>query len=151
MRGVEVLVRDLLLTKQQRLIVAAPETIIARGMEMMIYYRISCLPIVEQPDELFGIVSDKDIFRHIHEHPTSWRNARIGELMSTDLIVGMPQDDLSYIAAVMTTNRVRHVPIVEGSRLIGLVSVGDIVKTQMRSMEIENRYLRQFIDGSYPG
>lgn len=144
-------VADLLEAKQQRLIVAAPETSLSRAMEMMIYYKISCLPVIEQPDELIGLVSDKDIFRHIHEHPGSWRQSKIGELMSVDLIVGVAEDELSYMAGIMTTNRVRHVPIVDGNRLVGLISVGDIVKTQMQSMEIENRYLRQFIDGTYPG
>jgi len=63
----------------------------------------------------------------------------------------VPDDEVSYIAGVMTNNRIRHVPIVENKQLAGLVSVGDVVKTQMENIQIENRYLKQYIDGSYPG
>ena len=71
--------------------------------------------------------------------------------MSTNLIVGLPEDDVAYIAGVMTENRIRHVPIVDRDRIIGLLSVGDIVKTQIENIKVENRYLWQYIEGSYPG
>ncbi|HKK21299.1 MAG TPA: CBS domain-containing protein, partial [candidate division Zixibacteria bacterium] len=59
-------------------------------------------------------------------------------------------DDLDYIAALMTNNRVRHIPIVNGEHIVGLVSIGDVVKTQIKNVEVENRFLKQYIEGSYP-
>jgi len=70
--------------------------------------------------------------------------------MTSELLVGLPTDEISYIAAIMTNNRIRHIPIMDGKNLIGLLSVGDIVKTLMANIETENRYLRQYIDGTYP-
>jgi len=71
--------------------------------------------------------------------------------MSRDLIVGLPDDDISYISGVMTQNRSRHIPVVEKDKLIGLVSLGDIVKTQMDKIKIENRYLKDYVHSKYPG
>ena len=69
--------------------------------------------------------------------------------MTTELIVGVVDDDLTYSAVLMTNNRIRHIPIMEKDKIIGIVSVGDIVKTQMEHIKIENRYLRQYLSGSH--
>ena len=106
---------------------------------------------VMKDGRLAGIISDKDIFRTLYERPEGIDGLTVGELMTVDLIIGVEDDEIGYIAGIMTNNRIRHVPIVEGERLVGLLSVGDIVKTQMSHMEIENRHLWQYINGSYPG
>jgi len=65
--------------------------------------------------------------------------------MTTKLIVGALDDDIQYVMGIMTHNRVRHLPIVVGTRLIGLISIGDVVKAQLEETEFENRYLREYI------
>jgi len=144
-------VSDLLKKKDDRLITAQPSTIVIEAMELLLGNKISCLPILDSENELVGVLSDKDIFRTVYENRTNFENQRIGELMTTDLIIGLPSDDINYIAGLMTRNRIRHIPILEERRLIGLLSVGDIVKVQMKDMEIENRYLKIYIEGTYPG
>ncbi|RKX22294.1 MAG: hypothetical protein DRP45_11490, partial [Candidatus Zixiibacteriota bacterium] len=111
---------------------------------------VSCLPVLAD-NELCGIISDKDIFKKAHGDPTGFTGVTVGDIMTVDLIVGLADDDIGYIAGVMTKNHIRHIPIVEGRNLVGLISVGDIVKTSMQKIEIENRFLKEYIDGSYPG
>ncbi|PWB68382.1 inosine-5-monophosphate dehydrogenase [candidate division GN15 bacterium] len=142
------LVREALLGKA--IITAKRTTPVRQAMQLLIEHRISCLPVVADNWELVGIISDKDIFRLIYDNSGVVDNSVVGDHMSTNLIVGLPTDDIEYIATVMTNNRIRHVPIVDGRRLIGLLSVGDIVKTQIDGYVAENRYLRQYIDGKYP-
>ncbi len=144
-------VRELLQTKKSRIITASPATPVRRAMALMVEHQISCLPVLDENDGLMGIISDKDIFRAVYERMLGFESLTVGNLMTTGLIVGCESDEISYIAGIMTNNRIRHVPIVDGDKLIGLVSVGDIVKTQMTHYEIENRYLWQYINGSYPG
>ena len=144
-------VRDILKGKAQETITARPETKISEAMRLLIVNKISCLPVINESANLLGIISDKDIFNKIFDDPDNFRASTVTDLMSTDLIVGVPDDEVCYIAGIMTNNRIRHVPIVENKQLAGLVSVGDVVKTQMENIEIENRYLKQYIDGSYPG
>ncbi|MFZ5981734.1 MAG: CBS domain-containing protein, partial [Candidatus Zixiibacteriota bacterium] len=87
----------------------------------------------------------------IYETPIDFRVFKVGQLMTTDVIVGLLEDELAYIAGLMTNNRIRHIPVVDKNHLIGIVSVGDIVKTQMEHIEIENRYLREYLSSGYPG
>ena len=123
---------------------------LTRAMHVLIENRISCLPVVDAEGRLIGIISDKDIFKKVHETSGKYHEVSVGECMSTDLIVGLPDDEVSYIAGIMTENRIRHVPIVEGDHMIGLISIGDIVKTQMENIKVENRYLKEYISGKYP-
>jgi CBS domain-containing protein len=143
-------VKDILRTKDRDVLTATTATPVPEAMKLLISHKISCLPVVSDNNELEGIISDKDIFRKVHEDPEGFRNSTVGELMSRDLIVGLMDDEVSYIANIMTNNRIRHVPILEDSKLKGLVSIGDIVKTQMEKIAVENRYLKQYIAGDYP-
>jgi CBS domain-containing protein len=145
-------VRELLHSKKQRdVVTAAPSTKIHAAMDLLIRNKVSCLPVLNEANELVGIITDKDIFRKAHADCTGFSNLMVGELMTADVIVGLETDEVGYIAGVMTNNRVRHVPIVDGHRLVGLISIGDVVKTQMTDIEVENRHLWHYINGSYPG
>jgi len=133
------------------LVTASADTGIREAMALLLDNKISCLLIVTDENELVGIVSEKDIFRSAYEDSEGFINGTLGEIMTTDLIVGIAEDDLDYIAGLMTENRIRHIPIVESKQLKGLLSLGDIVKSRMTSMKIENRYLKMYIEDVYPG
>ncbi len=141
------LVRDLLDAKESRpIIVATPETTAHEAMTLLIDNQISCLPVMKG-DDLVGIVSDKDIFKLIFEHRSDFAEIPVKDFMTTKLIVGVTDDEIDYIAGVMSENWIRHIPIMDGKKLIGLVSQTDIVRRQMKHMKVENRYLRIYIDG----
>ena len=144
------LVKDLLQSKSKKLVTATASTRLKDAMESLISNKISCLPVIDDNNRLIGIISDKDIFRRAYEKPGSFQEENVGDVMTTNLIVGIVDDELAYIAGIMTENRIRHVPIVERDHIIGLLSVGDIVKTQMENIKVENRYLWQYIEGTYP-
>jgi len=135
----------------RRLVTALSHTSIPDAMALLIENGISCLPIVNTSDEITGIISDKDIFRAAFNNPAGFTEGVVGDLMTTNLIVGVADDDLDYIAGVMTNNRIRHIPIVDNRRLVGLLSVGDIVKSQLKNVKTENRYLWKYIYDEYPG
>ncbi len=144
-------VRDLLQASPKQIITGFPAMPIRKAMALLVEHKISCLPVLNDDNQLVGIISDKDIFHALYEKMSGIETLTVGVLMATELIVGVEDDEIGYIAAIMTNNRIRHVPIVDGTRLIGLLSIGDIVKTQMSHIEIENRYLWQYINGNYPG
>ena len=144
-------VRDFMQSTPRQVITAAPETPVPQAMARLIENRVSCLPVVSDTAELVGIISDKDIFRAAFRDPLGFTGKQVGDLMTTDLIIGLPDDDFDYIAGVMTNNRIRHVPIVQDKRLVGLLSLGDIVKSQLKNIQIENRYLKKYIHNEYPG
>jgi CBS domain-containing protein len=145
------LAKDILNNRQRDPITTKVSASVAVAMDLLITNAIGCLLVTGETEELIGIISDKDIFRHMHKHPNDFKTATVGDLMSTNLIVGVPDDEVGYLAGIMTNNRIRHIPIVEGRRLAGLISIGDVVKIQLENIQIENRYLREYIQDAYPG
>ena len=141
------LVKTVIQNGPKPVITAKPETTIDQAMELLIQNNIGCLPVVEGSGRLVGIVTDKDIFKKIHETSGDYHKFRVCDLMKTDLIVGLPEDDLDYIAGLMSNNWIRHVPIVDQDRVIGLISSRDIIKADHTRTKIENRYLKLYLEG----
>lgn len=141
------LVRTLLEQKARDVVTAKPDYSIDKAMDLLITHNIGCLPIVDDNNQLIGIISDKDIFHRIHQTKGEYHHLKVADVMTKDLIVGLPSDDLEYIAGIMDKNWIRHVPIVEEEKILGLVSQRDIIKTTARHTELENRYLNFYLEG----
>ena len=144
------LVKDLIGANPKKLITVNESTEIIEAMRLLIENHISSLLITDSDNTLKGIISDKDIFSVCYEKQCDFTEMTVTDIMTSNIIVGVETDELTYIAGLMTNNRIRHVPVVKADKLIGLISIGDVVKAQMSDMEVENRYLKQYIDGSYP-
>ena len=141
------LVKALLANKPREIITARPSTTVDEAMDLLISNGIGCLPVVDEAGKPIGIVSDADIFKKIHQTKGNYHDLNVEDVMTTNLIVGLPTDELSYIAGVMTKNWIRHVPVVEGDVMVGLVSLRDIIKTQAENIDAENRYLKLYTQG----
>ena len=144
------LVNDLLQSTNREIISTTAKTSIEDAMALLIDKGIGCLPVLSSDGKLEGIVSDKDIFCLIFKHRTDFKKYKVSDVMTKDLIVGLGEDDMNYMAGLMTKNRIRHIPIVKGTKLVGLISQSDIVKVQMKRMAVENRYLKLYFKGNYP-
>jgi len=144
-------VKDLLKDKKREIVTVEGSTDILTAMELLIKNKISCLPVLGYSGQLVGIISDKDIFHAIYENQDNFPSIKVSNLMTTDLLVGLAEDEIDYIGGVMTENKVRHIPIVEKDQLVGLISLGDVVKAEIKQMQIENRYLKLYMEGNYPG
>ena len=142
------LVKTLLESKPKEIVTAGPSTSIDDAMDLLISKGIGCLPVVDDTSKLVGILSDKDIFKKIHETKGDYHQLKVEDVMSTELIIGLPDDDITYIAGVMDQNWIRHIPVLDGEELIGLVSLRDIIKTQTKNVHIENRYLNLYMEMS---
>ncbi len=140
------LVKTMLASKPKEIVTAKPSTKIDEAMDLIISKNIGCLPVLDEGGKLIGIVSDKDIFKKIHETGGDYHALCVKDVMSEAIIVGLPDDDISYIAGLMGKNWIRHIPIVEEEQLIGLVSQRDIIKIQAKKTEIENRYLKLYLN-----
>ncbi|UCC44498.1 MAG: CBS domain-containing protein [Candidatus Zixiibacteriota bacterium] len=141
------IVKTMLEKIPRKVITALPSTTVHDAMGSLIEHKVSCLPVVDEDGLLIGIISDKDIFKKIYEAEGNYENLTLADLMVTDVIIGQPDDEISYIAGLMKNNWIRHVPIVEGRTLLGLVSQRDIVLTQAESTAVENRYLKLYTEG----
>lgn len=145
------LVRDMLRTSPREIITVDPKTGVRAAMETLISNKIGCLPVLDTGGTLVGILDDQDIFRAVYENQEEFEKFTAGDLMTADLIIGMPGDDMNYIAGLMAKNDIRYIPIMDHKKMIGLISPGDVVKAQMTHIEIENRYLKMYMEGTHLG
>jgi CBS domain-containing protein len=99
--------------------------------------------------KLGGIITERDILRECNRRFALLDKTRVGEVMSTDVLTGTSQDDIGQVLGLMTERRVRHLPIVDGGQVVGMVSIGDVGKQIQHACEVENADLKDLITGHY--
>jgi len=138
-------IRDVLAEKGSEVVSVRPDATIHEAIEELVGRRIGCLLVREGDGNVVGILTERDILRIVHQDPTRLREARVVEHMTQDLICAVPEDDLDYAMNVMTENRFRRMPVMEGDDLVGIISIGDVVKALKSATEYEVRMLRKYI------
>lgn len=96
---------------------------------------------------VIGIVSERDIVRYLRQYGPELLRRPVVDIMSTVAVTCCPDDPVDDLAALMTNNRVRHVPVLDSGRLVGIVSIGDVVKVRMEELQSERQQLRAYITG----
>jgi CBS domain-containing protein len=91
-----------------------------------------------------GIISERDIVHGLAEHGAALLGRAVGELMTRGVVTCSPADTIGHVAKLMTQRRIRHVPVKEGGRLVGIVSVGDVVKHRLDELELEANVMRDY-------
>ncbi|VEG56686.1 putative signal-transduction protein containing cAMP-binding and CBS domains [Mycolicibacterium aurum] len=137
-------ISDVLRTKGATVATITPETSVAGLLTELSVHNIGAMVVVS-PDGLLGIVSERDVVRALHEMGADVMRRPVSEIMTTMVATCSPEDSVDSLSALMTTNRVRHVPVVVNGRLAGIVSIGDVVKTRMEELEREHEHLQAYI------
>ncbi len=104
--------------------------------------RIGAMVVLGEDGAPDGIIAERDIIHGIAEHGASCLGLTVADLMTQRVITCTPEDSVTRISRLMTENRIRHLPVVEGQTLVGVVSVGDVVKNRLEEMSLEASVLR---------
>lgn len=139
------LVQDILRAKGTRVHTIEPSVSIDDTVETLVHNNVGSLVVCEADGHMIGIVSERDILRCIAKHRSGCGRMAVRDLMTTKVVTGTPADDIATVMGLMTDHRIRHLPILDGSRLVGIVSIGDVVKAQRDEMALENHYLKSYI------
>jgi CBS domain-containing protein len=137
-------IADVLRNKGASVATITPETSVAGLLTELTVHNIGAMVVVS-PDGLVGIVSERDVVRKLHERGAEILLQPVSEIMTTVVATCTPDDSVNSLSALMTEKRVRHVPVVVGGRLAGIVSIGDVVKTRMEELEAEQQQLQAYI------
>lgn len=137
-------IADVLRTKGGTVATITPETSVSGLLNELSMHNIGAMVVVSS-DGVVGIVSERDVVRKLHERGNDLLGLPVSEIMTTMVATCTPADTVDHLSALMTTKRVRHIPVVEGNRLVGIVSIGDIVKQRMEELESEQRALQDYI------
>jgi CBS domain-containing protein len=137
-------IADVLRTKGAAVATITPETSVSGLLTELSLHNIGAMVVVSA-DGVVGIVSERDVVRNLHEHGVELLRMPVSQIMTTMVATCSPTDTVDHLTALMTTKRVRHIPVVENDRLVGIVSIGDVVKQRMEELESEQRALQDYI------
>lgn len=122
-------VSRILSTKSRGVITIRPNQTIRDVVGLLTRHNIGALVVVDEADSVVGIISERDVIR-LASQEENILALPVHEVMTKEVITGMPQDDIISVAHMMTERRFRHLPIVEQGRLVGIISIGDVLKAQ---------------------
>ncbi len=107
--------------------------------------KIGALLVMEK-GKLAGIVTERDVVKTM-ANDKDCRSVLVSDVMTRNLLVSKPGDDLDYVMAVMIQNNIRHLPVVDEQGLVGMLSMRDVVRVLVKNLKAENQYLKDFIGG----
>ena len=123
-------IASILARKGGKVATCRPGQSIRQALALLAEHNIGALVVVDEGDLPVGILSERDIVREAARDERLFARS-VGEIMTRDVIVGVPEDDLRAVRRTMTERRIRHVPVVVEGRLVGIVSIGDVVKAEL--------------------
>jgi CBS domain-containing protein len=131
-------IASLLAIKGNAVITIQSSETVKGAIALLAEHNIGALVVVDRDATPVGIVSERDIVRAAARgEAEAVFSIAIGSIMTKQVVIGLPQDDLSSVGHTMTERRIRHLPVMESGRLVGMVSLGDIVKAQRDTYEGE--------------
>jgi CBS domain-containing protein len=123
----------------------APHAILREAAELLHKHRIGALVVLDANHELIGIISERDIVGIIAERGSDALFARVDQAMSAEVVVCSPRDTVEQLMTVMTERRIRHLPVVEDGEIVGVVSIGDVVKRRLAEVVDEADALHGYL------
>ncbi len=143
--------KDILAEKGTHVVTVKETLLLADVVSMFLNNHIGSVVVVNNFDEVIGIVAPNDVLKAIQHHPEYITSITVSEVMTRNIIVVTPEDDIDDLMTIMTQNRIRHLPVIDGGELRGLLSIGDVVKAKTTMRDVEISYLTDYIEGKYPG
>lgn len=143
---VPVRISKLLAAKGADVATISPDESVADAVSGMARLRIGALVVSGDGSRIDGIVSERDIVRALVGDDGSLLSRPVSSIMTATVHTCSPDDDTDGLMATMTDRRIRHVPVVEGGRLAGIVSIGDVVKTRIGELEHDRNQLVDYIN-----
>jgi CBS domain-containing protein len=138
-------VSGILRHKGNQVVTVAPGQTIASVASVLTANRIGAAPVINDEGRLVGIISERDIVRGLSENGAPTLAFSAERLMTREVTTCSPEDPLVDLMGVMTNQRIRHLPVVENGVLLGIVSIGDVVKQRLDEIQFEVEELRRYI------
>ena len=113
--------------------------------KLLAQHGIGCIVIEEDDGKVAGIVSERDLMRAVGRAGPEVLKQPVSNFMTKTVVTARKADTVDWVMSEMTVHRFRHMPVVEGGRLLGLVSIGDLVKIHVADAEFESAAMRQHI------
>jgi CBS domain-containing protein len=138
-------ISTILATKGSTVYTVRPDQTVRDAVALLVDKRIGAVVVVDDAGHPMGIVSERDIVRELAKNENVL-NEPVGRIMTSDVIIARPTDDVKAVSQTMTVKRFRHLPVMDHHELIGIVSIGDVVKAQLDDYEGEIETLQTRVE-----
>jgi len=138
-------VSDILGHKGSRVVAVTPDETLASAIATLSARRIGAVLVLDANKNLVGILSERDILHAMARRAAEALALRVGDVMTTPVVTCDPDDTVEHVMELMTNGRFRHLPVVRRGDLMGVVSIGDVVKWRLDETRQEAEVLRQYI------
>jgi CBS domain-containing protein len=139
------LISDLLRAKGDLVVTIEPRATVGQLLRALAEHNVGALVVSTDGRHVDGIVSERDVVRHLHRRGPELLDAPVAEIMTSTVHTCTRHDTVDGLMATMTRERVRHVPVLEDGALVGIVSIGDVVKSRLGELESERDDLVRYI------
>lgn len=133
--------------KGREIVSIAPDAPIREAARLLAVHRIGALLVLGAKDRIAGMLSERDIVRGLAERGEALLGDAVETLMTKKVITARPGDTVAHVMALMTRHRFRHMPVLDGKRLVGMISIGDVVKFRIEEAVHEAEALKAYIAG----
>ncbi|MGH3491932.1 MAG: CBS domain-containing protein [Sciscionella sp.] len=137
-------IADVLAIKGAAVITVASATTVTQLLDALAQHNIGAV-LVSDGERLQGIVSERDVVRALHERGPATLNAPVHTIMADDVVTCAAQDTVDAVMTTMTERRIRHLPVMQDGSVIGIVSIGDVVKNHVAQLESDREQLESYI------
>ena len=142
-------INEILSNKSSQIWSVSPDATVFEAIQLMADKNIGALPVMAG-NQLVGVVSERDYTRKVALKGKSSKDTQVLEILATP-VTATPSHTVEECMKLMTTNRVRHLPVLDGEKLVGLVSIGDLVNWIISAQSVTINQLESYITGHYPG
>lgn len=145
------IVKEILGPVNSNIISTDKDKSVADAIFQMVENEVGALIVVDN-DKPVGMFTERDVLKSwTRKGDTLFRDIKVSEVMTTNLIIVETEDDLCYVTTIMIKNRIRHLPVVENNKVVAMLSIRDVVKGQVSDLRAQNHYLKDYISDKYPG
>jgi len=141
------LIGQILGAKGSKVTTVAPDATITEVARLLKQHRIGAVVVTEADGQLCGIISERDLAKGLADHGARLLDMRVRQLMTPDVVTCAPGDSLEKLMQTMTERRFRHLPVVQDGEMVGIISIGDVVKHRLLELEAETHLLHDYIAG----
>lgn len=121
-----------------------PEDAVSKAVAMLSDKRIGAV-LVTQSDKVLGVFSERDVIRALSRAGAGIMSQPVKDFMTTDVVTCRRGDSIDHLMGLMTDKRIRHLPVIEDARVVGMISIGDVVKFRIAEAEAESDALKSYI------
>jgi len=141
-------IRAILNRKSGEVFSISPDAMVFQAIQMMDEKNVGALLVMEE-DRLIGVISERDYTRKVFLRGKRSRETKVSEIMSTNVTVTHPREPVEKCLRLMTDKHVRHLPVVEADQVVGVISIGDLVKHVISCQQAAIAHLENYIHGGY--